>query len=126
MAKDAENSDDEYDFLSIGRKQKSDDVRKALDRVKSMVRNPEARDQYMRLIMKYQNFKVVIDCVLLSDHTSYTIELSSFINPLFLYVISESTMETIFRIFHNINSVLLSLNRLIMAEPVNHSMLTRL
>ncbi|XP_017437697.1 calmodulin-binding transcription activator 1 isoform X2 [Vigna angularis] len=49
---------DEYDFLSVGRRQKSDDVKKALDRVKSMVRNPDARDQYMRLIMKYQNFKI--------------------------------------------------------------------
>ncbi|KAJ1403030.1 P-loop containing nucleoside triphosphate hydrolase [Sesbania bispinosa] len=57
VPKDAEKSD-EYDFLSIGRRQKSDDVKKALDRVKSMVRNPEARDQYMRLIKKYQNFKV--------------------------------------------------------------------
>lgn len=59
MAKDAEKSD-EYEFLSIGRRQKSDNVKKALDRVKSMVRNPEARDQYMRLVMKYQNFKVVL------------------------------------------------------------------
>lgn len=58
VGKDAEKSD-EYDFLSIGRRQKSDDVKKALDRVKSMVRSPEARDQYMRLIMKYQNSKVV-------------------------------------------------------------------
>ncbi|XP_057419010.1 uncharacterized protein LOC130713241 [Lotus japonicus] len=57
VGKDAEKSD-EYDFLSIGRRQKSDDVKKALDRVKSMVRSPEARDQYMRLIMKYQNSKV--------------------------------------------------------------------
>lgn len=58
MAKDAEQSD-EYEFLSIGRRQKSDDVKKALDRVKSMVRNPEARVQYMRLVMKNLNFKVV-------------------------------------------------------------------
>ncbi|RDX97826.1 Calmodulin-binding transcription activator 2, partial [Mucuna pruriens] len=57
VAKDADKSD-EYEFLSIGRKQKSDGVKKALDRVKSMVHNPEARDQYMRLIMKYQKFKV--------------------------------------------------------------------
>ncbi|KAG4932196.1 hypothetical protein JHK87_046198 [Glycine soja] len=57
VAKDAEKSD-EYEFLSIGRRQKSDDVKKALDRVKSMVRNPEARDQYMRLIMKYEKFKI--------------------------------------------------------------------
>ncbi|XP_068463608.1 calmodulin-binding transcription activator 2-like isoform X2 [Phaseolus vulgaris] len=49
---------DEYDFLSDGRRQKSEDVKKALDRVKSMVRNPEARDQYMRLILKYQKFKI--------------------------------------------------------------------
>ncbi|KAK7388060.1 hypothetical protein VNO78_22863 [Psophocarpus tetragonolobus] len=48
----------EYEFLSIGRRQKSDDVKKALDRVKSMVHNPEARDQYMRLIMKYHKFKI--------------------------------------------------------------------
>ncbi|KAK7363419.1 hypothetical protein VNO77_05562 [Canavalia gladiata] len=57
VAKDTEKGD-EYEFLSIGRRQKSDDVKKALDRVKSMVRNPEARDQYMRLVMKYQNFKI--------------------------------------------------------------------
>ena len=50
---------DEYDFLSIGRKQKSDDVDKALARVKSMVRHPEARNQYMRLVMQFQKFKVV-------------------------------------------------------------------
>jgi len=59
---------DEYDFLSVGRRQKSDDVKKALDRVKSMVRNAEARDQYMRLIMKYQKLKVVTICFLLLDH----------------------------------------------------------
>ncbi|XP_020226050.1 calmodulin-binding transcription activator 1 isoform X1 [Cajanus cajan] len=57
VAKDSEKSD-EYEFLSIGRRQKTDGVKKALDRIKSMVRNPEARDQYMRLIMKYQKFKV--------------------------------------------------------------------
>ena len=58
---------DEYDFLSDGRRQKSEDVKKALDRVKSMVRNPEARDQYMRLILKYQKFKVVTIYFLLQD-----------------------------------------------------------
>lgn len=64
VAKDTERSD-EYEFLSIGRRQKSDGVKKALDRVRSMIHNPEARDQYMRLIMKYQNFKVVITYFLL-------------------------------------------------------------
>ncbi|KAL2338900.1 hypothetical protein Fmac_013346 [Flemingia macrophylla] len=57
VAKDYDKSD-EYEFLSIGRRQKSDDVKKALDRVKSMVHNPDARDQYMRLIMNYQKFKI--------------------------------------------------------------------
>lgn len=57
MAPGAEKSD-EYEFLSIGRRQKSDDVNKALARVKSMVHRPEARDQYMRLVMKFQNFEV--------------------------------------------------------------------
>ncbi|KAK7291740.1 hypothetical protein RIF29_07121 [Crotalaria pallida] len=58
VANDAVANDAEYEFLSIGRRQKADNVNKALDRVKSMVRSPEARDQYMRLVMKYQNFKV--------------------------------------------------------------------
>ncbi|XP_027331355.1 calmodulin-binding transcription activator 2-like isoform X2 [Abrus precatorius] len=57
VAKDADKND-EYEFLSIGRRQKSEDVKKALDRVKSMVRNPVARDQYMRLIIKYQKLKI--------------------------------------------------------------------
>ncbi|XP_008793313.1 calmodulin-binding transcription activator 1-like [Phoenix dactylifera] len=41
---------DEYDFLRLGRKQKVAGVEKALARVQSMARNPEARDQYMRLV----------------------------------------------------------------------------
>ncbi|KAL5849044.1 hypothetical protein ACOSQ4_007057 [Xanthoceras sorbifolium] len=49
---------DEYEFLRIGRKQKCAGVEKALERVKSMVRNPEARDQYMRLVAKFENFKM--------------------------------------------------------------------
>ncbi|XP_056163278.1 calmodulin-binding transcription activator 3-like isoform X2 [Syzygium oleosum] len=50
---------DEYDFLRIGRKQKFDGVQRALARVKSMVRDPKARDQYMRLVQKFDNFKMV-------------------------------------------------------------------
>lgn len=49
---------DEYEFLRIGRKQKFAGVEKALERVKSMVRNPEARDQYMRMVAKFENFEV--------------------------------------------------------------------
>uniref|UniRef100_A0A5B6ZN30 Putative calmodulin-binding transcription activator 3 isoform X1 n=2 Tax=Davidia involucrata TaxID=16924 RepID=A0A5B6ZN30_DAVIN len=49
---------DEYDFLRIGRKQKFAGVEKALARVQSMARHPEARDQYMRLVAKFENFKM--------------------------------------------------------------------
>lgn len=50
---------DEYEFLRIGRKQKFAGVEKALARVKSMVRDPVARDQYMRLVTKSENLKVI-------------------------------------------------------------------
>ncbi|XP_044499184.1 calmodulin-binding transcription activator 3-like isoform X1 [Mangifera indica] len=50
---------DEYEFLRIGRRQKYAGVEKALERVKSMVRNPEARDQYMRLVKKFETFKML-------------------------------------------------------------------
>ncbi|XP_021607349.1 calmodulin-binding transcription activator 3 isoform X2 [Manihot esculenta] len=49
---------DEYEFLRIGRKQKFAGVEKALARVKSMVRDPVARDQYMRLVTKSENLKM--------------------------------------------------------------------
>ncbi|KAF9592203.1 hypothetical protein IFM89_012779 [Coptis chinensis] len=49
---------DDYEFLRHGRKQKVAGVEKALARVQSMVRYPEARDQYMRLATNFQNFKV--------------------------------------------------------------------
>lgn len=49
---------DEYEFLRIGRKLKYAGVEKALSRVKSMARSPEARHQYMRLVAKFDNFKV--------------------------------------------------------------------
>lgn len=50
---------DEYDFLRIAGRQKYAGVEKALARVHSMVRHPEARDQYMRLVTKFENFKVL-------------------------------------------------------------------
>ncbi|XP_043725084.1 calmodulin-binding transcription activator 3-like isoform X2 [Telopea speciosissima] len=49
---------DEYDYLRQGRKQKVAGVEKALARVHSMVRYPEARDQYMRLVSKFQKSKM--------------------------------------------------------------------
>ncbi|WCJ23221.1 Calmodulin-binding transcription activator 1 [Euphorbia peplus] len=49
---------DEYEFLRISRKQKFAGVEKALERVKSMVRDPAARDQYMRLVAKAENLKM--------------------------------------------------------------------
>lgn len=50
---------DEYDFLRIGREQKAEGVKKALARVQSMARNPEARDQYLRLVRKFEEDKVI-------------------------------------------------------------------
>ncbi|KAJ0976453.1 hypothetical protein J5N97_018418 [Dioscorea zingiberensis] len=41
---------DDYEFLRLGRKQKAAAVEKALARVQSMARNPQGRDQYMRLV----------------------------------------------------------------------------
>lgn len=60
------DENDEYEFQSIARKQKYDGVSKALDRVKSMVYQPEARDQYMRLVMNFENFKVLFYQILFS------------------------------------------------------------
>ncbi|KAI3696571.1 hypothetical protein L6452_28946 [Arctium lappa] len=44
----------EYDFLRIGRKQKYVGVEKALARVQSMARHPEAQEQYMRLVVNFE------------------------------------------------------------------------
>ncbi|TYJ96237.1 calmodulin-binding transcription activator 3-like isoform X3 [Cucumis melo var. makuwa] len=49
---------DEYEFLRIGRQLKYADVEKALSRVKSMARSPEARRQYMRLVANFNKFKI--------------------------------------------------------------------
>ncbi|KAF8392698.1 hypothetical protein HHK36_023047 [Tetracentron sinense] len=57
---------DEYAFLRLGRKQKVADVEKALARVQSMVRHPEARDQYMRLVTKFEKSKVIMHLCLLA------------------------------------------------------------
>ncbi|KAI3469225.1 hypothetical protein Pfo_025888 [Paulownia fortunei] len=51
------DKNDEYEYLRIARKLKVAGVEKALARVQSMVRHPEARDQYMRLV-KLENFKL--------------------------------------------------------------------
>ncbi|KAL2530670.1 Calmodulin-binding transcription activator 1 [Forsythia ovata] len=48
----------EYEHLTIGRKQKIVGVERALERVHSMVRHPEARNQYMRLVAKFENSKL--------------------------------------------------------------------
>ncbi|XP_008223475.1 PREDICTED: calmodulin-binding transcription activator 2-like [Prunus mume] len=49
---------DDYEFLSVGRKQKYAGVEKALSRVRSMARQPEAREQYMRLLSKFEKLKM--------------------------------------------------------------------
>lgn len=57
---------DEYEFLRIGRKQKVAGVEKALARVKSMVCHPEAREQYMRLVSKFESLKVILESCIIS------------------------------------------------------------
>ncbi|KAH7655193.1 P-loop containing nucleoside triphosphate hydrolase protein [Dioscorea alata] len=49
---------DDYEFLRLGRKQKAAAVEKALARVQSMARNPEGRDQYMRLVTSSSRSKL--------------------------------------------------------------------
>ncbi|PSR97854.1 Calmodulin-binding transcription activator 3 like [Actinidia chinensis var. chinensis] len=65
---------DEYEFLRIGRRQKIAGVEKALARVQSMVRHPEARDQYMRLVKKYEDSKLSNEAVSASGHVPVTEE----------------------------------------------------
>ncbi|KAL3622071.1 hypothetical protein CASFOL_034267 [Castilleja foliolosa] len=47
---DTETKEDDYDFLKEGRKQTEERLQKALGRVKSMVKYPEAQAQYRRLL----------------------------------------------------------------------------
>ncbi|XP_050217229.1 calmodulin-binding transcription activator 3-like [Mercurialis annua] len=49
---------DEFEFLRISREQKSAGVEKALETVQSMVCDPAARDQYMRLVTIFEKFKI--------------------------------------------------------------------
>ncbi|TQD83512.1 hypothetical protein C1H46_030893 [Malus baccata] len=49
---------DDYEFLSVGRKQKFAGVEKALARVQSMARQPEAREQYMRLLSNFEKLEM--------------------------------------------------------------------
>lgn len=51
------NSDGDSDFLKVGRKQTEAGLEKALARVQSMVKSPEARDQYRRLLDSFQKAK---------------------------------------------------------------------
>ncbi|KAL4560153.1 hypothetical protein LXL04_032302 [Taraxacum kok-saghyz] len=50
-------SESEYDFLRIGRRQKYVGVEKALARVQSMARNIQGQEQYMRLVVKFEKLK---------------------------------------------------------------------
>jgi hypothetical protein len=55
---DSSSYDGEEDFLKAGRKQTEAGLEKALARVHSMVRSPEGREQYRRLLEGYQKTKV--------------------------------------------------------------------
>ncbi|KAK8661866.1 hypothetical protein V6N13_091454 [Hibiscus sabdariffa] len=48
----------EYEFLEVSQQQKVDGIENALARVKSMARDREAREQYMRLTRKFGGSKV--------------------------------------------------------------------
>ncbi|XP_042481832.1 calmodulin-binding transcription activator 1-like isoform X2 [Macadamia integrifolia] len=68
--KSGPSKEDDYDFLKEGRKQTEERLQKALDRVKSMVQYPEARDQYRRLltvVTEFQETKVANYSVLNSS-----------------------------------------------------------
>lgn len=65
-AEEEDEKADEYDFLHVGRKQKAAGFEKALARVKSMVRHPEAREQYRRLMDRSSKSKVNFFCLSIS------------------------------------------------------------
>ncbi|ESW20406.1 hypothetical protein PHAVU_006G206400 [Phaseolus vulgaris] len=52
-----DEDEDDYDFLKEGRKQKEENIKKALSRVKSMAQYPEARAQYRRLLNVVEDFR---------------------------------------------------------------------
>ncbi|KAL2906110.1 Calmodulin-binding transcription activator 2 [Bienertia sinuspersici] len=56
------SKEDDYDFLKQGRKQAEERLQNALSRVKSMVRYPEARDQYRRLLTTVGEIKDLKVC----------------------------------------------------------------
>ncbi|KAJ4791761.1 calmodulin-binding transcription activator [Rhynchospora pubera] len=51
-------SSDEYDYLSLGRRQKEAGIERALSRVRSMARSSEGRNQYMRLVNSSRKAKL--------------------------------------------------------------------
>ncbi|PIN18924.1 hypothetical protein CDL12_08378 [Handroanthus impetiginosus] len=71
---DAGTKEDDYDLLKEGRKQLEERLSKALDRVRSMVRYPEARDQYrslLNVVSEVQEKKAVYDKVLNNPEGDY-------------------------------------------------------
>lgn len=68
---------DEYEFLRIGRQLKYADVEKALSRVKSMARSPEARRQYMRLVANFNKFKVTSITTVLTSLSMFPVSSSN-------------------------------------------------
>jgi uncharacterized protein (UPF0335 family) len=54
-----EDDDEDEDILKVFRKQKVDgEIDKAVSRVLSMVKSPDAREQYHRMLEKYRQAKV--------------------------------------------------------------------
>ncbi|KAL9272396.1 Calmodulin-binding transcription activator 3-like protein [Drosera capensis] len=57
IAQGSPSEDDDYDFLKEGRKQSEVRYEKALVRVKSMVQDPEARNQYRRVLTALEDHR---------------------------------------------------------------------
>ncbi|KAK4771860.1 hypothetical protein SAY86_013635 [Trapa natans] len=57
MVDASQSKGDDFDFLKEGRKQTEERMQKALARVQSMIKYPEARDQYRRLLNVVNEFQ---------------------------------------------------------------------
>lgn len=68
---------EEDDFLKVGRKQIEAGIEKALARVHSMVKSPEAREQYRRLLNDFELAKAHLDSGLLFESSSFAADYTS-------------------------------------------------
>lgn len=73
------NEDEDEDILKVFRKQKVDvEIEKAVSRVMSMVKSPDAREQYHRMLEKYRQAKA--ELAQTSEEKSVTTSVEDFLN----------------------------------------------